>query len=47
VDLGLGPFYASRPTPAAGSRFNFHVEMGIGVTFPVSPTVRKFVGSAK
>jgi opacity protein-like surface antigen len=38
VELGLGPFYASRPAPAAGSRFNFLVEMGTGITFPVSPT---------
>ena len=38
VELGLGPFYASRPAPAAGSRFNFLVEMGSGITFPVSPT---------
>ena len=38
VELGVGPFYASRSVPAAGSRFNFLIEAGAGVTIPVSLT---------
>ena len=38
VELGVGPFYASRPAPTAGSRFNFLIEAGTGVTIPVART---------
>lgn len=37
LEAAYGPFYALAPVPAAGSRFNFLLEVGGGVSVPIGP----------